>query len=104
MAYMNRFAQSDDYLLIRQPFIASQQVDDTAICEAVLQDVVLHNLVVVVGIYADVLVVGETELHDAAKDAVSIGVAGNAMDYMIWLRVIYPLTFIDLGISRFWGW
>ena len=69
-----------------------------------LQDVVLHNLVVAVGIYADVLVVGETELHDAAKDAVNIGVAGNAMDYMIWLRVIYPLTFIDLGISRFWGW
>ena len=64
----------------------------------------LHNNVVAVGVYADVRVVGETELHDAAKDARSIGVAGNAMDYMIWLRVIYPLTFIDLGISRFWGW
>ena len=40
----------------------------------------LHNLVVVVGIYADVRIVRGTELHDAAKDAVSIGVAGNAMD------------------------
>ena len=53
---MNRFAQSDDYLLIRQPFIASQQIDDTAICEAVLQDVVLHDLVVAMGVYADVRV------------------------------------------------
>ena len=70
--------------MISKSFVARQQIDDTAIGEAVLQDVVLHNLVVVVGIYADVLVVGETELHDAAKDAVSIGVAGNAMDYMIW--------------------
>ena len=55
------------------------------------------------GVYADVLVVGETELHDAAKDAVSIGVAGNAMDYMIWLRVIKSLTFIDVVVSGFWG-
>ena len=60
MAYMNKY-QSDDYpllttdhLLISQPLIARQQIDDTAIGEAVLQDVVLHNLVVVVSIYADV--------------------------------------------------
>ena len=34
----------------------------------------------------------------------SIGVAGNAVDDMIRLNIINPLTFIDLGISRFWGW
>ena len=52
-------------------------------CIPELQDVVLHNLVVAMGVYADVRVAGETELHDAAEDAVSIGVAGHAMDDMI---------------------
>jgi hypothetical protein len=66
--------------------------------------VVLHDFVVSMGINADVGVMGETVFNDTAEYSVSIGVAGNAMDYMIWLRVIYPLTFIDLGISRFWGW
>ena len=60
MAYMNKY-QSDDYpllttdhLLISKSFVARQQIDDAAIGEAVLQDVVLHNLVVAVSIYTDV--------------------------------------------------
>ena len=62
----------------------------------------LHNLVVAMGVYADIRIMCEAEIHDAAEDAVSIGVAGNTMDYMIRLNIIYPLTFVDLGISWFW--
>ena len=69
-----------------------------------LRYVVLHDFVVTMGIYADVRIMREAEFHDAAKNTVSLRVAGNAMDDMIRLRIIYPLTFIDLGISRFWGW
>ena len=90
--------------MISKSFVARQQIDDAAIGEAVLQDVMLHNLVVAVSVYADIRVIRKAELHDAAKDTVSLRVAGNAMDDMIRLRIIYPLTFIDLGISRFWGW
>ncbi len=32
----------------------------------------LHNLVVVVSIYADVRIMGEAEFHNASEDAVSI--------------------------------
>jgi len=39
--------------LISKSFVARQQIDDAAIGEAVLQDVVLHNLVVAVSIYTD---------------------------------------------------
>ncbi len=69
-----------------------------------LQDVVLHNLVVTMGVYADVRVMGEAEFHNASEDAVRFWITGYSMDYMIRLNIINPLTFIDLGISRFWGW
>ena len=66
-----------------------------------LQDVVLHNLVVVVSIYADIRIMREAEFHDAAEYAVSIWITGNAMDYMIRLNIINPLSFIDLVVSGF---
>ena len=69
-----------------------------------LQNVVLHNLVVMMGIYADVRVMREAEVHDAAEDAVSLRVAGYAMDYMIRLCVIKPFTIIDFTICGFWRW
>ena len=69
-----------------------------------LQDVVLHNLVVAVSIYADVHVVREAEVHDAAEDAVDIWITGYSMDYMIRLCVINPFTLIDFRVSGFWGW
>ena len=48
-----------------------------------LLDDVLHNLVVAVSVYADVCVVRKTEVHDAAENAASLRIAGNAMYYMI---------------------
>ena len=68
-----------------------------------LQDVMLHNLVVAVSVYADVRIMREAKVHDAAKDAVSIWITGDTMYYMIRLNIIYPLAFIDSGISGFWG-
>jgi hypothetical protein len=68
----------------------------------VLQDVVLHNLVVAMGVYADIRIMREAEIHDAAEDAVSLRVAGYSMDYMIRLCVIKPLTIIDFAVCRFW--
>ena len=47
-------------------------MDDAAVCEAVLEDVVLHDVVVAMGVYADVGVVGETVVHDAAEDVVNM--------------------------------
>jgi len=87
--------------LISKSFVARQQIDDAAIGEAVLQDVVLHNLVVAVSIYTDVRIMGEAEFHYASEDAVSIWITGYSMDYMIRLNIINPLTFIDLVVSGF---
>ena len=88
--------------LISQPFISCQQVDDTTISEAVLQNVVLHNLVVMMGIYADVLVMREAEVHDVVEYAMNIWIAGYSMYNMIRLCVIKPFTIIDFAICWFW--
>ena len=64
--------------------------------------VVLHDSIVTMGVYANVWVMGETEVHDAAEYSVSIWVTGDTVDYMIWLFIIKPLAFIDPGISEFW--
>jgi hypothetical protein len=61
------------------------QIDDAAISKTVLQNVVLHDFVVAMCIYADVRVVREAEIHDAAKYAMNIRITGYSMDYMIWL-------------------
>ncbi len=68
-----------------------------------LQEIVLHDFVVLMGIDADVGVVGEAEVHNAGEDAMSLRVTGYSMDYMIRLDIIYPLTFVDFSISGFGG-
>ena len=64
------------------------QVDDAAVGETVLQDVVLHDGVVAMGVDADVTVYGKAEVHDVAEDMVNIGIAGHAMNNMIRERVV----------------
>ena len=61
-----------------------------------LPDVVLHDSVVPMGVNPNVCVMREAEVHDIAKDAVDIRVAGNTMDYMIRLCVIQPLAIVYL--------
>ena len=65
--------------------------------------VVLHDFVVSMGINADVGVMGETVFNDTAEYSVNIWITGYPMDYMIWLFIIKPPTFIDPGISWFRG-
>jgi hypothetical protein len=57
---------SNDFL-ISQSLIALQQIDDAAIGKTVFHDVVLHNLVVTMGVYADIRVIRKAEIHDAAR-------------------------------------
>ena len=50
--------------------------------------IVLHDSIVSVGVNANIRIVGETELHDVAEDAMSVWIAGNSMNDMISLYVI----------------
>ena len=63
----------------------------------------LHDSVVLMGINANVGIMGGTVIHDTSEYSVSIWVTGDTVDYMIWLFIIKPLAFIDPGISRLWG-
>ena len=87
---------ANDNFLISQTLVAINEVNDAAIGEAVLLDIVLHDMVVLMGIDADVCITLETEVHDVAEDVVNIRVAGNAMYDMIGLYVIQPLTILYL--------
>ena len=64
--------------------------------------VVLHDFIVSMGVNADVWIMGETKVHDAAEYTVNFWITGYPMDYMIWTFIIKPLSFIDPGISGFW--
>ena len=63
----------------------------------------LHDSVVLMGINANVGIMGGTVIHDTSEYSVSIWVTGDTVDYMIWLFIIKPLAFINPGISRLWG-
>lgn len=56
------------------------------------------------GVNADVGVVGETEVHDAAEYPVGLRITGYTVDYMVRPHVIKPFALIDSGVCRFWGW
>ena len=58
-------------------------MDDAAVCESMLQYVVLHDMIVLMGVNADVALMGKTEVHDAFEDTMSIREAGNAVNDMI---------------------
>ena len=91
------------HFLISQTLVAINEVNDATIGEAVLLDVMLHDKVVLVGIDADVCIMGEAEVHDVAEDAVNIRVAGNAMYDMIGFYVIQPFAIVYLRVSRLRG-
>ena len=59
-------------------------MDDAAVSESMLQYVVLHDVVVLMGVNADVALMGKTEVLDAFEDAMNVGVTGNAVNDMIW--------------------
>jgi len=82
--------------LISQSFVAIGKVDDATIGKAMLQDVVLHDEVVFMGVDADVCIMREAEVHDAAEDSVNIRIAGYTMYDMIGKGIVCPLTIIYL--------
>lgn len=82
--------------LISQSFVAIGKIDDATIGKAMLQDVVLHDEVVLMGVDADVRIMRKAEVHDAAEDSVNIRIAGYTMYYMIRKGIICPLTVIYL--------
>ena len=58
-------------------------MNDAAVSEPLLQYVVLHDMIVLMGVYADVALMGKTEIQDAFEDAVCVREAGNTVNDMI---------------------
>ena len=88
------------YFLICQSFVAVGEEDDTAVGEAVFEDVVLHDAVVAVSVDAGVAVAGEGKLHDSVEDAVCFREAGDAVDNVVGQGVVEPLTVVDSAVGR----
>ena len=66
-----------------------------------LFDVVLHDTVVAVGVDADVAVFGKRIFHDVPENMVGVREAGDAVDDMVGLLVVEPLSLVYLLVSRF---
>ena len=60
-----------------QSLIPRSKINNPAIGEAVLLDVVLHDTVVLMGVDANVCIAREAEGHDVFENTVYIRVAGN---------------------------
>ena len=88
--------------LIGQSLVAVGQIDDAAVCEAVLDEEVLHDMIVPMCVDADIRVVGEAEVHDAAEYPMDFRVAGDAMDHVVRSLFVQPCPIVDSVISRFW--
>jgi hypothetical protein len=58
-------------------------MNDAAVSEPVLQYVVLHDMIILVGVNADVVFMGKTEIYDAFEDAMRVRKTGNTVNDMI---------------------
>ena len=74
--------------LICLALVARSKVDDATIGKAVLLDVVLHDIIVLMGIDSDVCIMGKAEVHDVTKDTMNIRIAGNTMNDMVGQGVV----------------
>jgi hypothetical protein len=58
-------------------------MNDAAVSEPVLHYVVLHDMIVLMGVNADVALMGKTEIHDAFEDTVNVRETGNTVNDII---------------------
>ena len=58
-------------------------MNDAAVSEPVLHYVVLHDMIVLMGVNADVALMGKTEIHDAFEDIVNVRETGNTVNDII---------------------
>ena len=58
-------------------------MNDAAVSEPVLHYVVLHDMIVLMGVNADVALMGKTEFHDAFEDAMRVRETGNTVNDII---------------------
>ena len=58
-------------------------MNDAAVSESMLQYVVLHDMIVLMGVNADIVLMGKTEFHDAFEDAMCVRKTGNTVNDMI---------------------
>jgi hypothetical protein len=79
-----------DMFLICHSFITRGQIDNSTIGEAMFAYVMLHDSIVPMGVNANVWVMGETEVHDAAEYSVSIGINAFATAFLMNALIVIP--------------
>ena len=87
--------------LVRQAVIAGGKVDDAAVGESVRGNTVLHNVIITVGVYADVGFALKSPVQDASEDAVGIRGTAHSVNDVIRPGIIQPGALVNLGISWF---
>ena len=58
-------------------------MNDAAVSEPVLQYVVLHDMIILMGVNADIVLPGKTEVYYAFEDAMRVRKTGNTVNDMI---------------------
>ena len=69
--------------LIGQPLVAVGKMDDATIDKAMFLDGMLHDVVVLVRVDADIAISFKAEVHDALEDTMRVGIAGDAVDHVV---------------------
>ncbi len=88
--------------LISQSLVTRSKVNDAAVSETMLLDVVLHDGIVAMRVYPYVLTIGESKFNDVGKNVIDIRITCYTMDDMVRTLVIKPLAIVDNVVSRFW--
>ena len=88
-----------DYLLISQPLITVEQMDDATVVESRLRQCSLHGFVIPVGINADVTGLCEAIIKDAGHDPVLSMRTCHAMQNVIRSVGVNPLSVVNDSVG-----
>ena len=80
--------------LVRQSFVSIQQINNPAIFEAMLQQVMLHDVVISVCVNPDIVGNFKTVIHGCGKNAVTVGRTGHTMNHVIGQGGVCPRSLI----------
>ena len=76
--------------MIGEPGAAVGEIDYSAVSEAVALDVVSHDAIVAMCVYAQVTLAGGAIVYHVGKDAVHVGVAAQAVYHAVGALVVEP--------------
>lgn len=90
--------------MICHSFISICEQDNPTIRKAIFIKAMLHNFVVAMSVYSDIVDFAPAKIHNFIECAMAAWRACNSVNYDVWFSVVKPLSVVYYLICRVGAW